>query len=550
MPGQVLMIPFAKYPALVELQDYLRGQLPEGSEFVDADSFHVTLVYMPDADADVVGIDAPAKLPVFGMGGFGLAQFDTPDGWAIHLRIENTVQLTYLQAALFYAVQAAGIVVGQHSWPGLYRPHVTLAYVPKIVDWHDEKYISLPNSVYLHVEKFILKRDTEALATWPLLTELAGARPVMEMATFREMMEWQFSGTVPDVPTSKEVNIAELTKGDENPVFVTLPSVRANATSDKQIYYGSDVVKEIMRQVVTERPTGIMGHLKDEDRSTKFPIPDVYWVGAALQNDLLWVKGYVPPGKVAEMLTKMKAANSKVALSIYGLANHTWDAKRGAWVASELSLEQIDIAPPKRSGLGMAMTPHITAEMSGNGKHEEVEKPMDKLEVINSLTPDDVKHLPKNVVSEIIKADGSQKVISEMRAALNIEESVNLVEYVTGLQKQVAEHQQVALESTIVAEIAKTVLPDAPAEDESVKSMRAIVSDLTKARLPKDAAAVPTIVKEVMESAAVKSQLERVVITEMGPNHKRRVADPNKGSADTGESNYFEIPGEKEKAES
>jgi hypothetical protein len=451
-----------------------------------------------------------------------------------------------LQAALFYAVQAAGIAMGQYSWPGVYRPHVTLAYVPKMADWHDEKYIPLPNNVYLHVEKIVLKRDTEALATWPLLTQLAGARPVMEMAVFRELMEWQFSGTVPSVPTSKEVNIAELTKGDENPVFVTLPAVRADAISDKQIYYGSDVVKEIMRQVVTERPTGIMGHLKDEERSTKFPIPDVYWVGAALVDGLLWVKGYVPKGKVSEMLTKMKAANSKVALSIYGLANHTWDAKRGAWIASELSLEQIDIAPPKRSGLGMAMTPHITAEMSGNGKHEE--GPMDKLEVINSLTPEDVKHLPKNVVSEIIKAE--QKVISEMRGILKIDENVNLIDHIKKLQTRIEEAEKQVLGDAIVAEIAKTVLPDAPAEDDSVKSMRGIVAELTKARAPKDAAAVPTIVAEVMQSEAVKAQLERVVITEMGPSQKKRVADPNKGDKEAGESSYFEIPGEKEKAES
>src|SRR5574342_986052 len=103
-------IPFPDHPVLKEVQDYLRGRVAEGAVFVDPATFHLTLVFMPDAaPGSIVAPSLP--LPLFGIGGGMLDAFNTPDGWAIHVPVERSSQLIALQTMLFYEARLHGLVV-------------------------------------------------------------------------------------------------------------------------------------------------------------------------------------------------------------------------------------------------------------------------------------------------------------------------------------------------------------------------------------------------------------------------------------------------------
>lgn len=576
MPGQIFLIPFPNYPGLVELQDYLRQKLPEGTIYNDPASFHISLVYTDGMGSDLAGVSVPQNLPVFGVGGYEISAWDTPEGWAVVLRIEKNPQLVYLQAYLFYEVLQKVSGVSGYSWAGMWQPHITLATVPPGTGWGDT-YIPLPNPQHLPIDRFELWQESQVLQSYSLLPTLT-RQQVAEMAVVREVMEWSFKGDFPEVPIAAGVNVKELAGGDDDPLFVTLPAFEVDKPSANKRLISKEVALEIVRQIVTDKPGGIMGHLRDEDRDSKFPIPDVYWVGATLKNGIVWVKGYVPKGEVREMLRTMKAVGSKVALSIYGVAEHVWDKARGAWVLSEMTLEQIDLAPPKRSGFGLAVVPHVTAEMkstasplpplpphpqplpiNGEGSHGRVsiggegvgdndgsegDLTMDREQIIKEMGLGDVSLVPQTV-REVIQREVPQiKVVAELRGTLNLSDDDDLVKVVSEMASRFAELRQAAIENSIRHEVAAQVMADAAQETEGVKAVREMVASLVRAKHPADPNAVAGLVTEVAQQDYVKEMVGKIIIAEMGPVHNRRVTGaPAKNGAG---NKYFEIPVDEE----
>jgi hypothetical protein len=134
----------------------------------------------------------------------------------------------------------------------------------------------------------------------------------------REYTIASFRGKWADVPTAEGVDIEAINKSDADAMFVTLPIAEIGAISNNGLLYDEALVDSIAEQINANRPGGIFGHLKEEERSTSFPLPAGLWVGAKREGQTLWAKSYIPPGAARDYVRNLKAVGGQIATSIYG----------------------------------------------------------------------------------------------------------------------------------------------------------------------------------------------------------------------------------------
>ncbi len=557
-------IPLPNHAGLLEVADWLKAKLPATTQLVDPARYHITLAYAPNAEPmpDVTQLVPPIPLPVFGLMADYVEVWDTPENYAVVLRVDGNKQLTCLQVALFYALRMNGFEMSPYSFPAVYRPHVTLATIPKTEMLPPEQmYALMP--VYLQVERFeATTMDYQVVGTFELLTQTLAATPLSEMGRISEAVQTQFSGEYPQIPPMAGVDMGKITEGDSDPMFVTLKVAQAGAISGNKRVYDDGFVKSLEQQMVTKRPIANQGHIPDEHRATSYPQPAGYWVGVKRVGDTLWGKVYVPPASpMREIVRARKAQNATINTSIYGLGNQEYDPQRGVWKVTDFELESVDFAPTERSGVpALATVPHITKELAVSTQslavsHEQAasgelvtemipdqegheESEMDKLDVLKELTAADVQHLPAAVVKAITEQSDAAKVLAELRKVFP---EGDLVAGVTTLRQTIQAQNKAQVEAALVAEIANQVLPNAKegdGDDDPVKSARAMVREMVTP--PATVEAVAAAVKEVVTKAHVAAMLKRVVTSEMGP----RQGSPVGGKQNDGESKYFAIPKE------
>ena len=180
----------------------------------------------------------------------------------------------------------------------------------------------------------------------------------------------EFRGSPPEVPLAEGVNYEELVAKDiadgQEPMFVTLPLAQFGQVSRNKRRYPEAEIRRMYNRIIQSAVTGDLGHMKIEDRSTKFEVPAVKWVGAAIVEDELYGKLYVLSHRkdVREYMRVQKASNGRVGTSLYALAYEEYNEEDDVYEISGIELEQIDIVHPDRVGVLMAAmnSPHITIE--------------------------------------------------------------------------------------------------------------------------------------------------------------------------------------------
>lgn len=408
----------------------------------------------------------------------------------------------------------------------------------------NDRYYRVSMEVKADSITFAQRLDWEAVKL-SYVTELLQLGPVSDVMIISE-----FKGKPPQVPFAAGVDVKELTEGDSDPVFVTLPIGLVNAKSGNQRLYDDKFVTELERQVIANKPVGLFGHLKPGDRATEFPSEAVHWVGAMRVGELLWGKGYVPPGEPRGRLKRYKATKTKIATSIDCIAEGVWDEKEQAYrmKANTLRLGQIDIAPADRAGIAdLAAVPHLTTEMLMGGTLDDdyqEDEMADKAQVIRELTAEDAKILPEPVRSAILQ--GAQPapevaLVKEVREVLGLDDKADVKAAVSEMRQVQVAHQKAAITARVV-ELA-TPDPKRPAEqDKSIKvdAVRGLVVEMVNARNPQTVAEAETVYGQVIEMQVVKDALSGTVQSVMGPPQGTPIAGQH------GAAKYFNIPADED----
>lgn len=369
----------------------------------------------------------------------------------------------------------------------------------------------------------------------------------------------ELRGSYPNVPIAADVDYAALIAGDDKPVFITIPIGKAGVTSGNKRHYDEAFLRELERQTLTQKPIGLMGHLSQAERATAFPAEAVHWVGAVRDGDTLWGKGYLPPGAVRDRIARYRASGRSLATSIDAVAEQVWDESLKAYRvnAATLRLGQIDLAPADRAGIpDLAEIPMLTSELvspagalgaqtagapSGIPGGGNMEQPADiqetpemgKLEVINELTADDARLLPKSV-REAIEASVTMPpevaVVQELRSALGVDEKADLTKVVTELRAKV----ETARKTAVAAHIRELV--EDKEKGVKVEAVRGLVTELVNARNPQSEQEADAAYTAVRELQSVKDTLAAALQATMGPRQRAAVQPQNGGKQ------YFTYP--------
>jgi len=266
-------------------------------------------------------------------------------------------------------------------------------------------------------------------------------RVVMERIA--ETLYGPLKGDYPkDIPTYPSVDTELLYEGDDKPFHVVLPIAEVGRISENGLLYDEALVNAIAEQLPGSG--GIRGHIPSDQISSAFPVDAVHWIGHVIQENVLWGKGYIPPGETREDVRRRKARGGNLGTSIFGDAiKETTDKtnKRGnkVWRARNFQLETLDLAHDKRASLRQKRGFAIVGETEGYPQME-------------NMTVADV---PQNIREQIIRGyeteEKAQRVAELEQKLQTAEERVKVAE------AQVAE---AASWKSIVAEIRSTIGKD------------------------------------------------------------------------------------------
>lgn len=344
----------------------------------------------------------------------------------------------------------------------------------------------------------------------------------------------ELRGSYPNVPIASDVDYAALVAGDAEPTFLTIPIGKANVTSGNKRFYDEAWLQELERQTLAKKPIGLMGHLSDADRTTAFPPEAIHWVGAVREGDLLWGKGYIPPGEVRDRIRRYKAQGKSIATSIDGFAEGSWDESVGAYRmrANSLRLAQIDIAPSDRAGIpALAAVPVLTKEMSDPAletKEEEIVT-VDKTQVIREMTVEDAVLLPKPVREAIlatVQTPPEVATVAAIRETLGLAGTVDVAAHIAEMKRVQEEQRKAAVTSRITELVTNGI---------KLEDVRPLVTELVTARNPQTVAEAEAAYTAVVASDSVTKLLAARVVETMGPKQRTPVAG-KKGNT------YFQIP--------
>jgi hypothetical protein len=250
-------------------------------------------------------------------------------------------------------------------------------------------------------------------------------------------------------------------------------------------------------------------------------------VGVKRIGEMLWGKGYIPPGEARERIRRYKATNKKIATSIYAKARGDYDKAFDSlrMAADSMQLHQIDIGPVDRVGIpSLGMVPFITAEMTNNNQETNT---MDKLTVINEMTAEDARLLPDPVRQAIIagvQTPPEVAIVSELRTELGDGDMLAVI-------REMKQEQEARKMAAVTGRITELVT-----EGIKVESLRPLVVELVQAKAPATVEAVEGAYKAVAESVTVTELLKAHVTQTGGPPLRTGLQGQQGGNK------YFVIP--------
>lgn len=352
----------------------------------------------------------------------------------------------------------------------------------------------------------------------------------------------ELRGDFPNVAIASGIDMAGLTAGDDNPVFLTIPVGKANVKSGNKRFYDEAWLQELERQTLANRPVGLMGHLSEADRSHAMPVEAVHWVGVLRVADTLWAKGYLPIGESRQRIQRYKSQGKKLATSIDCYAEGTYDPVIDAhrMDAKTMRLGQIDIAPAERAGLPeLSVIPMLTSELKTEQVEQIQEEPImaekDKLTIIQELTSDDARLLPDSVRAAILATVTPPATppevgqMADLRTALGVDDKADVKAMITEMQTAQATARKAAVTSRITELVTS---------GEKLELVRQVVREMVEALHPQTVQEAEDAYKEISARESVTRLRAATVREIMGPRQGTPVAGQAK------QNTYFQIPQE------
>lgn len=319
-----------------------------------------------------------------------------------------------------------------------------------------------------------------------------------------------FRGKYPaNVPISPEVSLEELTAYDrengQKPFFVILPLGETDQVSRNQRrYVGETATNAIYKAIMEQRIGGRRGHTPAGEHANYFGYEVLDWVGAVVQDGVVWGKAYVPGDtesgrEMRSYYRRAKAKNAAVGTSIEGNGYQEWDAEAEMWNISELDVEYIDAVPAKRVGVLMAggNAPIITAETLADEP--------------DAGAPDEPTH--ENTPPIIDEEDAMAGNPNELTTTESVDVDARLHEMGERHKEEVRELQGRIRTLESKAKDFDALAEEIGGEDDPVLRVRALKSELTEALQENRDLLEATITEAVRE--AVKVETLRPTIFEL-----------------------------------
>ena len=167
----------------------------------------------------------------------------------------------------------------------------------------------------------------------------------------------------PSIPFAPGLSLESFADEDDpKPFFVQLPLVEVGKTSANGLTWDASAARNLVEQINSKRPEGILGHVPKEQRHFSYKLPSLRWVGATIAGNTVWGKAYIPPDKLelrAYLQQSMKLS-ARVGTSVYGTS-------KGRGLAG-FNLESIDLGHPDRvSSPVSAAVPQVVSEFEQAG---------------------------------------------------------------------------------------------------------------------------------------------------------------------------------------
>lgn len=287
----------------------------------------------------------------------------------------------------------------------------------------------------------------------------------------------EMTKTPPDVPFAPGLARESFA---ESAIFATLPIATIGAKSKNGYTYTQAAVEKIVQEINDKKPEGIWGHIRPDERASRYDPPAVRWVGATIEGKTLWAKA-IPISEIARQHFEVaSAAQAPIGTSIYGLA--TLNKQNDVL---DFEIETIDLASSARAGVRESVAvPRLTSEMSQENPLE-VEM-SDTQELVQELTGErdtlkaQIAEMETTFQNRIAEMETTYKArISELQGQLSngwIETAVSEIK-LPALRPIVAEQLEGrSFETREAAEAAVALIQEKP-------SIKAVAAELTKAAL-------------------------------------------------------------------
>jgi cation transport regulator len=215
-----------------------------------------------------------------------------------------------------------------------------------------------------------------------------------------------------DIPTFDGIDVEQLTKGDDNPVFVALPIFQTGRIAEDGLRYTERFTAGLAAQMAEHRVTGHMGHLPDMPlfgEGYEKGVPPGIWVGIKQAEDSRYFgKAYILKSRsdVRDYMQSMQAAGGLVGTSIYGPVDldaymfhddGTYEVDPAGFTLRHIDFVEADRAALQDMNRDLKILAHSISADQG-------EVDMEFEEYLESMEPDDiVAALPESVIAAVLE---------------------------------------------------------------------------------------------------------------------------------------------------